>query len=146
MRTTLFQWTATLLLAISPASYAQLSRNQARSLVETTLKLRGDKVPAKQIEETTNEVPGYYSFGAYDQSQGLQNVLGWFAVDQRTGQVWETSSCELYRFPGLEKRRRALLKHATKARQKPPCADGQRPHIVRKPGSYHGGEMPEVAR
>jgi hypothetical protein len=145
MRKTLFA-TATLLIAIAIPSSAQVSRDQARSLVQTTLKLRGDKVPSKQIQETTNDVPGYYSFGAYDQAQGVQNVVGWFAVNKRTGQVWETTSCELYEFPTLEKQRRKYVKRATKAKQKPPCADGQRTHIVRKKSSRRAAELPEVAQ
>ena len=146
MRKTLSLSAATLLIAISIPSYAQVNRDQARSLVQTTLKLRGDKVAAKQIQETTNDVPGYYSFGAYDQSQGVQNVVGWFAVNKRTGQVWETTSCELYQFPTLEKQRQKYVKHATKSKQKSPCAEGERTHIVKKRSSRRTAELPEAAQ
>jgi uncharacterized protein YxeA len=135
-----------LLFLIALSASAQINRDQARSLLQTTLKSRGDKVAKKQIEETTNNVSGYYTFGAYQQSQGVQNVVGWFAVNKRTGQVWETTTCELYQFPALEKQRRKLVRHATKSKQKPPCADGQRAHIVRKPPSRRSAELPEVAQ
>ncbi len=145
MRKTSLILLSTLIVFVLPGA-AQVTREQARSLVHTTLQLRGDKVAAKQIQETTDDVPGYYSFGAYDQSQGVQNVVGWFAVNKRTGQVWETGSCELYQFPKLETQRRKLVKHAPKSKQKPPCAVGQRAHIVKKRSTRRGSELPEVAQ
>jgi hypothetical protein len=145
MRTTSLALTISLLFAVS--SFGQVNRDQARSLVRTALKLRGDSVSAKQIEETTNNVPGYYSFGAYDnRHQAVQNVVGWFAVNKTTGQVWDTTACELYQFPTLERQRHKIVKHTTKARQKPPCSDGQRTHIVRKRVSHRPAELPETAQ
>ena len=138
--------TAALILMALPVS-AQITREQARSLVRTTLQLRGDKVSAKQIQESTDNIPGYYAFGAYRSPQGnVQDILGWFAVNQRTGQVWDTTSCDLYAFPTLERQRRKLVRHATKSRQKPPCAEGQRAHVVRKRVVRRAAEMPEVAQ
>lgn len=145
MRTISLILASTLLLVAIP-SRAQISRDQARSLVQTTLRLRGDKVASKEIQETTNNVSGYYSFGAYNQAQGVQNVVGWFAVNKRTGQVWETTSCELYQYPALETRRRKLAKHAAKSKEKPPCADGQRAHVIKKRTSRAAPELPEVAQ
>ncbi len=145
MRKTTFILVSTLLFA-GISLHAQISRDQARSLVQTTLKLRGDKVASHQIQETTNDVPGYYSFGAYNQANGVQNVVGWFAVNKKTGQVWETTSCELYQYPALESRRRKLVKHAGKAKEKAPCADGQRAHVIKKRSSRAAAEMPEVAQ
>lgn len=137
--------TAALLLAALPSTAQQISRDQARSLLQTTLKLRGDKVAPKQIQETTTDIPGYYSFGAYDNRQpSVQNVIGWFAVNKRTGQVWETTSCELYQFPKLESQRRRLVRHASKKKQAPPCSEGQKTHIVRKRPVR--SELPEVAQ
>lgn len=127
--------------------FAQITREQARSLVQTTLRLRGDKVGSKQIQESTDNIPGYYSFGAYRDSKGnLQDIVGWFAVNKRTGQVWDTTSCDLYAFPTLERQRRKLARHASKSRQKPPCAEGQHAHIVRKKPLRRTAELPEVAQ
>jgi hypothetical protein len=145
MRKTSLILASTLIFSVIPAR-AQISREQARSLVQTTLKLRGDKVTSREIQETTNDVPGYYSFGAYNQTQGVQNVVGWFAVNKGNGQVWETTSCELYQYPALESRRRKLVKHAAKTKQKPPCADGQRAHVIKKRSSRAAAELPEVAQ
>lgn len=145
MRNATLILTSTILFA-GIALHAQISRDQARSLVQTTLKLRGDKVSSRQIQETTNDVPGYYSFGAYNQAQGVQNVVGWFAVNKKTGQVWETTSCELYQYPALESRRRKLVKHAGTSKQKSPCADGQRAHVIKKRNSRAAAELPEVAQ
>jgi hypothetical protein len=115
-------------------------------LLQTTLKLRGDKISAKQIQETTNDIPGYYSFGAYAQSEGVQNVVGWFAVNKSTGQVWETTNCELYQYPTLENRRRKLVKHGGRTKQKSPCADGHRAHVIKKRTTRPAAELPEVAQ
>jgi hypothetical protein len=146
MRKTSLMSAATLLVVFAMPSFAQVDRTQARSLVHTALRLRGDRVSTKQIEETTNNVSGYYTFGAYQKVQGVQNVVGWFAVNKRTGQVWETTSCELYEFPTLEQQRRKLVKHANKGKQKPPCAEGQRAHVIRKPPPNRAAELPEVAQ
>ena len=144
MRTTVIA--AVLLLATAiPSAAQQISRDQARSLLQTTLKLRGDKVAPKQIQETTTNIPGYYSFGAYDTRQpSVQNVIGWFAVNKRTGQVWDTTSCELYQFPKLERQRHHLVRHTSKKKQTPPCSEGQKTHIVRKRPVRP--EVPEVAQ
>ncbi len=134
------------LTTLTPAA-AQITREQARSLVHTTLRLRGDKVSSKQIQESTETIPGYYSFGVYRSPQrNMQDIIGWFAVNRRTGQVWDTTSCDLYRFPALERQRRKLVRHAGKSRQKPPCADGQAIHIVRKRSSRRAAELPEVVQ
>lgn len=147
MRKTAFALAALLLTSTLPC-FAQrtISRDQARSLVHTALKLRGDKVAARQIQETTDDVPGYYTFGAYEQGQGVQNVIGWLAVNKRTGQVWDTTSCELYAFPTLERQRHKLAPRAGKSRQKSPCTEGKRTKIVRKRNVHRAAEMPEVAQ
>ncbi len=147
MRTLALAATGFLLFTIPIPSHAQISRDQARSLVRTTLRLRGDSVPAKQIHESTETIPGYYSFGAYRSPQGnMQDIVGWFAVNKRTGQVWDTTSCDLYEFPTLERQRRKLVRHAKKSHEKPPCAEGQRAHIIRKRSARRTAELPEVAQ
>ncbi|MDT8068628.1 MAG: hypothetical protein ROO76_10745 [Terriglobia bacterium] len=147
MRTLALATAAFLVFIIPTPSRAQISREQARSLVHTTLRLRGDKVPTRQIHESTETIPGYYSFGAYHSPQGnMQDIVGWFAVNKRTGQVWDTTSCDLYEFPTLERQRRKLVRHAKKSHAKPPCAEGQRAHIIRKRTSRHAAELPEVAQ
>ena len=138
--------TAILILIAMPAA-AQITREQARSLVHTTLRLRGDNVSTRQIQESTDNIPGYYTFGAYRSPQGnVQDILGWFAVSQRTGQVWDTTSCNLYAFPTLERERKKIVRRATKSRQKPPCAEGQHAHVVRKRTTRRTAELPEVAQ
>lgn len=145
MRTIILSTIALIFLAATVE--AQITREQAHSLVQTTLRLRGDKVSSTQIHESTDNIPGYYSFGAYRSSPAnMQDILGWFAVNQRTGQVWDTTSCDLYAFPTLERQRRKLVRHAAKSHQKPPCADGQRSHIVRKKVTRRTAELPEVAQ
>lgn len=125
----------------------QITREQARSLVHTTLRLRGDKVASKQIHESTDNLPGYYTFGAYRSSpSNVQDIIGWFAVNQHTGQVWDTTSCDLYAYPTLERQTRRLVRHARKSRQKPPCAEGQHAHVVRRKIARRSAELPEVAQ
>jgi hypothetical protein len=129
------------------AASPTITREQARSLAQTALRLRGDKVSSKQIQESTDDLPGYFTFGAYDARQGsLQNVIAWVAVNKRTGQVWDTSSCELYAFPSLERQRRKVVRHTTRNKEKPPCTDGQRAHVIRKRAARHLPELPEVAQ
>ncbi len=126
---------------------AQITREQARSLVHTTLRLRGDKIASKQIRESTDNIPGYYTFGAYRPSpSNVQDIVGWFAVNQHTGQVWDTTSCDLYVFPTLERQRKRLIHRAKKGHQKPPCSEGQHAHIIRKKAIRHTAELPEVAQ
>lgn len=145
MRTITLSAIALVLLAATVE--AQITREQARSLVHTTLRLRGDKVSSKQIHESTDNIPGYYTFGAYRSSPAnMQDIVGWFAVNQRTGQVWDTTSCDLYAFSTLEKQRKKLVRHGTKSHQKPPCAEGQHAHIVRKKATHRTAELPEVAQ
>ncbi len=148
MRKTPFILASSVLL-FTVAIHAQqgITREQARSLAQTALRLRGDKVSRQQIQETTDDIPGYYTFGAYAPKQGnLQDVIGWLAVSKRTGQVWDTTSCEVYAFPALEKQRKRLVRHFPRGRQASPCAEGQRPRIVRKRVSRRQPEMPEVAQ
>lgn len=140
-------FSAIALIIFATAVEAQITREQARSLIHTALRLRGDKIPAKQIHESTDNLPGYYTFGAYRSSPGnVQDIVGWFAVNQHTGQVWDTTSCELYAFPTLEKQRKKLVSHAKKSHQKPPCAEGQHAHVVRKKVTRGTAELPEVAQ
>jgi hypothetical protein len=147
MRTLSLAAAVFLAFGIPIPSHAQISREQARSLVHTTLRLRGDKVPAKQIHESTETIPGYYAFGAYRSAPAnVQDIVGWFAVNKSTGQVWDTTSCELYEFPTLERQRRRLVRHAKKSHAKPPCAEGQRAHVVRKRTLRRAAELPEVAQ
>jgi hypothetical protein len=132
---------------IQACAQQSVTREQARSLVYTALRLRGDKVSSKQIQETTNDVPGYYGFGAYAPKQNdLETVVGWFAVNKQTGQVWDTTSCELYEFPTLERQRRKIVHHTTKNKQEPPCEEGQRVKVVRKRTPQRSPELPEVAQ
>ncbi len=147
MRTIALSAIAFLIFSVSTSMHAQITRDQARSLVRTTLRLRGDKVSSKQIKESTDNIPGFYTFGAYRSSpSNMQDIIGWFAVNQHTGQVWDTTSCDLYAFPTLERQRRKLVRHAKNSRQKPPCAEGQRAHIVRKKVTRRTAELPEVAQ
>ena len=138
---------ATLSLGVQASAQREITREQARSLVQTTLRLRGDKISARQIQESTETTPGYYNFGAYEpQKNGLQNVAGWFAVNKRTGQVWDTTSCDLYQFPTLERQRRKLVRHSAKSTTKPPCAEGMRTHTIRKRQARRAPYLPEVAQ
>jgi hypothetical protein len=147
MRAVALSTAALLILSFSAPVEAQITREQARSLVHTTLRLRGDKVSTTQIHESTDNIPGYYSFGAYRSSPAnVQDIAGWFAVDQHTGQVWDTTSCDLYAFPTLERQRKKLVRHATKSKQKPPCAEGQRARIVHKKLAPQSAELPEIAQ
>lgn len=147
MRTLALSAAVLLVFAIPMPSRAQISREQARSLVHTTLRLRRDRVSIKQIHESTETIPGYYAFGAYRSAPAnMQDIVGWFAVNKRTGQVWDTTSCDLYEFPTLERQRRKLVRHAKKNHSKPPCADGQHAHIVRKRTPRRTAELPEVAQ
>lgn len=135
------------LLMISVAAPAQITREQARSLVHTTLRLRGDKIASKQIRESTDTIPGYYTFGAYRSApSNVQDIAGWFAVNQHTGQVWDTTSCDLYAFPTLERQRKRMVRHARKSQQKPPCSEGQHAHVIRKKVARRSAELPEVAQ
>lgn len=139
---------ASLLFPPTPslAATQEITLEQARSLVKTALKAHGDNVAKIQVEETTNDISGFYGFGAFDrQGPDVQNVVGWFAVSKRTGQVWNTTSCELYEFPSLEQQRKKLVRTAAHS-TKNPCAPGQTTRVVRKPSPPRPQELPQVAQ
>jgi hypothetical protein len=89
-----------------------LTADQAKQVLLVVLKHQHYKMsnPAMWIdgpwqgeEKGTLFRPGYYDFGlVFNNPNGAaSNVLGHFAVNTLTGDVWESESCKRFNFPAL---------------------------------------------
>ena len=129
-------------------SKAQITREQARSLLEVALRLQGYKVNSDHFEIMDQEhadLPGYYSFGVYDWDYPeLQNVIGWYFVDKEKAEVWEQMRCERYDYPQLLALRAKTLgpagmSRASKVKRKyRPCLPENPTKIIRIPNVAAG--------
>ncbi len=121
----------------------EISRDEARTLLQLALRLGRFRADSShfEIEDIDDpDFPGYYSFGAYDWDYPeLQNVVGWYRVDKRTGAVWNWMLCERYEYPQLAELRTkivgtSVLSSTKKTRALPrPCLPEARTKVVRKP-------------
>jgi hypothetical protein len=91
-----------------------LTADQAKQVLVIVLKHQHYKMsnpaiwidgPWQGEEKGTLFRSGYYDFGlVFDNPKGAaSNVLGHFAVNTLTGDVWETESCKRFSFPALSK-------------------------------------------
>lgn len=64
-------------------------------------------------------IPGYASFIVIRESStpGPDETLHRYAVNRRSGDVWEMTQCTRYSFPALTRMQRALAGHASLPRQ-----------------------------
>lgn len=121
----------------------EIMREEARSLLKLALKLHGFNVSSAHFEvEDINDpdFPDYHSFVAYDWDYPeLQNVVGWYLVDRRTGEVWNWILCERYEYPKLVRLRAKMLgasagpKAAKVKRAARPCLPEVATKIIRTP-------------
>jgi len=93
---------------------AGLTADQARQVLIIVLKHQRYKMsnpaiwidgPWQGEEKGTLFRSGYYDFGlVFNNPKGAaSNVLGHFAVNALTGDVWETENCKRFSFPALSK-------------------------------------------
>ncbi|HLI03960.1 MAG TPA: effector immunity protein Tgi2PP, partial [Terracidiphilus sp.] len=109
-------------LGVIPAAHA-LTRAQARALAVTVARHEGIPVTDEHIEIDTMDVgapylPGFASFLVLRESTtpGPDTTLARYAVNRRSGNVWEMTECRRYDFPALKALRKRLTGHATASR------------------------------
>ena len=77
----------------------QLSREQARALVQVYLKSQGVRTEAPDFdlenEPDEQELPAFILFHAYYNTATRLTNIGAYAVDRRSGALWEPVACEL---------------------------------------------------
>jgi hypothetical protein len=103
-----------------------LTAEQAKQVLLVVLKHEGFKMsdrgmwidgPWRGEEKGTLYRPGYYDFGVVysNRKAAASNVLGHFAVNALTGDVWNTVRCKRYGFPGLTEIQTAISSQTGKA-------------------------------
>lgn len=91
---------------------SELTAEQAKQVLTVVLKHLHYKMSNRDLwidgpwpgdEKGTLFRPGYYDFGLVysNPKAAASNVLGHYAVNATTGDVWETERCRRYRFPAL---------------------------------------------
>jgi hypothetical protein len=95
-----------------------LTLQQARKVLVVVLKHEKFRLsdPALSIDDHVNgpsgdpDRPGYYNFSlAYENPKaGATAYLGYYAVNIKTGDVWEVESCVRYQFPALRALQREI--------------------------------------
>lgn len=114
---------AVLLSALVAVAFGQaghrLTPKQARQIAvlvarHDQIDLTDSHVEMNSMDLTTDFIPGYSSFIVIRESStpGPDETLRRYAVNRRTGDVWEMTLCTHYDFPELEKMRRSLVGNA----------------------------------
>lgn len=105
-----------------------MTRKDAQSLVLAALRDQGTPVNSKKFElddGTDPYFPELYSFWAYFDMPKHLALVGAYAVDPRTAEIWDVGMCVQPRSPSVMQLQMALRSHyhlrlPTKA-SKPPC-------------------------
>ena len=128
----------TLFLANSPItsggadSQVIVSVDDARALILAVMHdSKSDKLPGFFVEhsETAFAFPGFYLFSAMWQGSSPGSVLiGNYAVDTRTGDVWSAVACEAIHSPSLAKLQNKIRKRVG--------LSGEMYKTLKKPGPY----------
>ena len=102
--------------AVRPAASGRaLSLRQARQIAvlvarHDRIDLRDTHVELNSMDLGRDFVPGFYSFIIIRESStpGPDETLRRYAINRRTGDVWEMTLCTHYDFPELTRMRRTL--------------------------------------
>jgi hypothetical protein len=88
-----------------------ISANQARELVRAALPSPDLKKPVSIQRGSDDYMPGYYSFSAYGPANPFgSSLIGHYAVDPKTGDVWDGIICREYRTAALVKLQASIRK------------------------------------
>jgi hypothetical protein len=111
-----------LLLSFSVAfggdkAYPMLAPEDGRALAMAVLTESGaDKLSSFSLEtekDSAKVYDGFYLFGAMWAGEPEGSVIiGYYAVDKRTGDVWEATACNEYSFPALKRLQDAVRRRA----------------------------------
>jgi hypothetical protein len=98
-----------------PVSSHRLTVGQAREIAalvarQDHINLRDTHVELNSMDLQANFIPGYASFVVIQESPtpGPDEILRRYAVNRRTGDVWEMTLCTRYDFPALTRMRGAF--------------------------------------
>jgi hypothetical protein len=120
-----FGWLAGIVwMGLIPAAHARtLTQAQARALAVVVARHEGIPVRDEHIEMDTMDagapyLPGFASFLVLRESTtpGPDTTLARYAVNRRSGNVWEMTECRRYDFPALKALRERLTGHARVSR------------------------------
>ncbi|MGA8109934.1 MAG: effector immunity protein Tgi2PP [Acidobacteriaceae bacterium] len=98
-----------------PAMHHRLTPSQARRIVvlvarHENIDLSDTHIELNSMDMGADFVPGFSSFIVIRESMtpGPDETLRRYAVNRRTGDVWEINLCTHYDFPELQRMRRTL--------------------------------------
>ena len=129
------------LLMAEPASHRSITPKEAHELVYTMLNADGwTKLRDFHLDKarTVQESPGFYAvYGGYYNPSG-SGLIGDYAVEKTTGEVWYWNICARLTSPALLKAQHALRKrtgltdadYQTLQRPGPSCESGEEPQIL----------------
>lgn len=116
MRLHSFLFHAVLIGGIACSAFAdarKISHNQAQELVRdalVTLNLNG---PSVRIERNRYDyAPEFYVFMAWWPNPHGSPVLGYYAVNPWTGDVWDVMGCKRISSPAIQAEQRSILKRS----------------------------------
>lgn len=108
--------------AAAPGPAHELSTIQAERIVRLVaqhdaIDLSDTHVEVNSLDLMSPFVPGFASFILIREATmpGPDETLHRYAVNRRTGDVWEVSECTRYDFPALARMQRRLTGHAATA-------------------------------
>jgi len=88
-----------------------VSWEEAQQLVSKALE-QGDatKLPGFALQQEPDDTyyPGFYNFSALWNNPGGNNVIGFYAVDRATGDVWSADECKQFNSAPLKKLQKAI--------------------------------------
>lgn len=97
------------------AGHHRLTSNEARQIAilvarHDQLDLRDTHIELNSMDLSADFIPGYSSFIVIRESStpGPDETLHRYAINRRTGDVWEMTQCTHYDFPALTRMRREL--------------------------------------
>ena len=105
--------------AAAQPSKHQLTPRQAHQIVALVahhdqIDLSDTHIELNSMDLSTDFTPGFFSFIVIRESTspGPDETLRRYAINRRTGDVWEMTLCTHYDFPELERMQRALVGRA----------------------------------
>ena len=130
---------------IDPSVYSQVKRRdislaEANSLIYAFLNSSGCTDRSCGLDEYTNSYfPQFYFFEATWDNPNGSPIIGHYAVDPRTGDVWDAIVCGRLTSPALIKLQKAVRKQIALTEEKyrrarrpgPMCGPGEKPVVIR---------------
>jgi hypothetical protein len=98
---------------VSPANGRTISRDAANKLVrEALVALHEDGPSVKIVRFRYDYAPEFYSFTAMWPNPDGDPLIGYFAVNPWTGDVWDVMGCRRITSPAIEKEQESIWKRS----------------------------------